>query len=321
MLIFSTIFNVGDISRPDREREMSTATIELSSTRQKLFEVLGESQAAYLDHMKNWFRKKSSKEEFDTAARKLLSPECVHLHNQFLLAILNKCQTLVNLSPVVVKADHQELLSPGKLEASDRLKVGRIRRKAAGGKFQAVQPSLCAPEQDLEVEKSVAGGEVAGRLLVAAWEGGLEGAGDGVVSLTLVGLEQQMRKLIRCLVMSRTTWRQKGAMKTAIGAGPDPWLLNTQTRRQLLRSRPDQGALQVSLLNSGCVAPASREVTDVAQAEALYNAATAARSRHSAPLSLWDLLNILSSDRSLIPVHSVYSINMERIIARLHHIT
>ena len=105
---------------------MSTATIELSSTRQKLFEVLGDSQSVYLDHMKNWFRKKSNKEEFDAAARKLLSPECVHLHNQFLLAILNKCQTLVNLSPVVVKGDHQDLQSPSKLEGSDRLKGSAV---------------------------------------------------------------------------------------------------------------------------------------------------------------------------------------------------
>lgn len=301
---------------------MSTATIELSSTRQKLFEVLGESQALYLEHMKNWFRKKTSKEEFDASARKLLSPECVHLHNQFLLAILNKCQTLVNLSPVVVKGEHQELLSPGKLEGTDRLKVGRIRRKAAGGKFQAVQPSLCAPEQDLEVEKSVAGGEVAGRLLVAAWEGGLEGAGDGAVSLALAGLEQQMRRLIRCLVMSRNSWRQKGNMRTGVGGGPDPWLLNTQTRRQLLRSRPDLAStIQTTVLNPGCLAPTSREVTDVAQAEALYDSATAVRARHSEPLDLWDLFSTLSSDRSLIPLHSVYSLNMERIISRLHHKT
>ena len=300
---------------------MSTATIELSSTRQKLFEVLGDSQSVYLDHMKNWFRKKSNKEEFDAAARKLLSPECVHLHNQFLLAILNKCQTLVNLSPVVVKGDHQDLQSPSKLEGSDRLKVGRIRRKAAGGKFQAVQPSLCAPEQEVEVERSVAGGEVAGRLLVAAWEGGLEGAGDGAVSLTLAALEHQMRRLVRSLVMSRSSWRQKGAMKTGIGAGPDPWLLNTQTRREQLRSRPDMGSVQATVLNTGCLAPTTREVTDLAQAEALYNSATAVRSRHSSPLSLWDLMSVLANDRSLIPSHSVYSINMERILARLHHKT
>ena len=71
---------------------MSTATIELSSTRKKLFELLGDSQTAYIEHMKNWFRKKNSKEEFDAAARKLLSPDAVHLHNQFLLAVWMPCK-------------------------------------------------------------------------------------------------------------------------------------------------------------------------------------------------------------------------------------
>ena len=30
----------------------------ITATRQKLFESLGDSQAAYIDHMKQWFRKK-----------------------------------------------------------------------------------------------------------------------------------------------------------------------------------------------------------------------------------------------------------------------
>ena len=140
---------------------MSTATIELSSTRQKLFESLGDSQAAYIDHMKQWFRKKSTKEEFDLAARKLLSKDVIYLHNQFLLAILNKCQTLVNINPgpSLVKSElgslsiTQELLSPSKFDPSaDRLKKGKIKRKVKPNKpqlehkFQPVATSLCAPE-------------------------------------------------------------------------------------------------------------------------------------------------------------------------------
>merc|ERR1719334_1423631 len=38
---------------------------------------------------------KCSKEEFDLQARRLMSPETIHLHNQFFLAILARCQTLV----------------------------------------------------------------------------------------------------------------------------------------------------------------------------------------------------------------------------------
>ena len=204
---------------------MSTATIELSSSRQKLFEALGDSQQAYIDHMKTWFRKKSSKEEFDVAARKLLSKDVIHLHNQFLLAILNKCQTLVNLTPgpSLVKPEitnitiNQELLSPSKFDPSaDRLKKGKIKRKVKPNKaqlehkFQPVATSLCAPEvaavnlppeeRDLAFcvrEKTLPDiSLIHGRLLVAAWEEGLEGVEDAAVSLTLAAVESQLRRLV-----------------------------------------------------------------------------------------------------------------------------
>ena len=138
---------------------MSTATIELSSTRRQLFDSLGDNQHQYLDHIKNWFRKRCTKEEFDSAARKLLSPESVHLHNQFLLALLNKCQTLVNISPCppLAKLEPQssnipELLSPSKFDVTDRLKKGKIKRKSKPNRaslehrFQPVLVSQCAPE-------------------------------------------------------------------------------------------------------------------------------------------------------------------------------
>ena len=182
---------------------MSTATIELSSTRRALFEVLGDNQQQYLDYIKNWFRKRCTKEEFDSAARKLLTPESVHLHNQFLLAVLNKCQTLVNISPCppLAKLETQspnipELLSPSKFDVPDRLKKGKIKRKSKPNRaslehrFQPVSVPQCAPEVTLPAslapeESSLQLcareqllpdiGLVHGRLLVAAWEEGLEG--------------------------------------------------------------------------------------------------------------------------------------------------
>jgi len=42
--------------------------------------------------MKAWFKHQISKEEFDCQSRKLLPKDKVYLHNQFLLAVLTKCQ-------------------------------------------------------------------------------------------------------------------------------------------------------------------------------------------------------------------------------------
>ena len=90
---------------------MNSST-ELSSTREKLFAVLGEQQAKYLEHLNTWVSSKSSKEQFDAEARKLLTSQHTSLHNQFLLAILNKCQSREDFSPVERREVIPELLSP-----------------------------------------------------------------------------------------------------------------------------------------------------------------------------------------------------------------
>jgi len=330
---------------------MSTATIELSSTRRLLFDMLGESQAAYTEHMKNWFRKRCTKEEFDSAARKLLTPESVHLHNQFLMAILNKCQTLVNITPgpTIVKAEasplpsNPELLSPTKIDGSgDRLKKGKIKRKLKPNRpqlehrFQPVSVSSCAveltssPKTITQEEKSLQFcvrektmpdiSLIHGRLLVAAWEEGLEGVEEEAVAMTLAAAEQQLRKIISCLVMSRNSWRKREGLTHSVGVGaPDPWLLNTQTKRRMMGG--DGGTIQASLHNPHCVAPVDREEADRAEAEGMYSSALATKSRHSNPLDLFDLLTALQSDKAVIPSHTVYSTSVERIIMRLHYNT
>uniref|UniRef100_A0A182Y770 Uncharacterized protein n=1 Tax=Anopheles stephensi TaxID=30069 RepID=A0A182Y770_ANOST len=71
---------------------MSTDTEnnEVDSAKQALIGALGDKWTMYLANMKLWFRKKHSKEEFDLECRKLFSTSQLHLHNRFLLAILNK---------------------------------------------------------------------------------------------------------------------------------------------------------------------------------------------------------------------------------------
>jgi len=316
---------------------MSTATIELSSTRKKLFELLGDSQTAYIEHMKNWFRKKNSKEEFDAAARKLLSPDAVHLHNQFLLAILNKCQTLVNMTPgSTIKSDKLWHSNQDPAGEVTRLKIGKVKRKAnLEHKFQPMPVSNSLPDvtkynvtpeerrlQFCQREKTMPDiSLVHGRLLVAAWEEGLEGVEDQAVALTLAAAEQQMRRLISCLVTSRNSWRERGGLRHSVGTGaPDPWLINTQQARRGTAGGGG-GATQPTLHNTLGLAPADREEATVVEREGLYQTALATPPRHSRPLDLFNLLAALQSDRAAIPSHQIYSMSIERIIMRLHHET
>jgi len=316
-----------------------TTTIELSSTRQRLCEALSEQQETYFGHMKSWFRKRTTKEDFDSAARKLLSADSVHLHNEFLLAILNKCQTLVNLS----LPEHRscpELLSPSKYDSSqDRLKKGKIKRKSKSTRasfdhrFQAVNVANAAPEVNESVvhqEERTVGyvaregtlpdiGLIHGRLLVAAWEEGLEGVEDKAVELTMVAVEQQLRTIVTALLCSRNPYREREGVIHSVGTPvPNPWLRNTQAS---LRRAASSAATQATLLNEAGIAPIDPPIADKAEADAVYAAACAGAigDKNRRHLSLFDLLATLQNDRSIIPSHTVYSINIERVIARLNH--
>ena len=156
-----------------------TATIELNSARKKLSTALVEgspSESQYFGHLKNWFRKRISKENFDTEARKLLAKEHAHLHNEFLLAILNKCQTLANFTPspasisAVQQQQQQQLtavqiknelatMKPEPMAAAaavagqDRIKRGKIKtkRKSSRPHFDQRFQRVVAINGELEV--------------------------------------------------------------------------------------------------------------------------------------------------------------------------
>lgn len=80
---------------------MSSDTLNVA--RRKLNDALGEKSTKYFNQMKQWFRMKLTKEEFDTEARTLLSPDQVHFHNEFLLALLNKVEGLAETSITIAQ--------------------------------------------------------------------------------------------------------------------------------------------------------------------------------------------------------------------------
>lgn len=83
--------------------------------KQRLMFALGDGQATYLANMKQWFRQKWTKEEFDRESRKLLGLDQIHLHNQFFLTLLNKIEplhsnnTTLNVGPAIKAVSHSML--------------------------------------------------------------------------------------------------------------------------------------------------------------------------------------------------------------------
>jgi len=74
-------------------------SIEIDYWKQKLFEALGANEGAYKRLLKDWFIKKCSREQLEMSVRFMLPAKDVHLHDMYLLAILNKCVPPVSPSP------------------------------------------------------------------------------------------------------------------------------------------------------------------------------------------------------------------------------
>jgi len=343
-----------------------TATIELSSARRKLSSALGDERSKeYFFHLKQWFRRRLTKEEFDAEARKILPSAESHLHNEFLLAVLNKCQTLANMGASPSKAANtaspassvdfspkkEELLSPQQpvlsarsphhgvaVAGSDRLKRGRVKRKSRSGRvtfdqrFIPTSSKATAEEPTSQIQipeerqvryiyQEPALPDVAmvhGRALVAAWEDGLDNSADEAAQLLMLAVETQLKKMVHALVAKRKGYRLRdNRFPHAIGlAAPNPWTLNVQRR-------PHGATLEVTdVLTTGADDPLAPHqpppAADVEQ-KSLYEVATAGADVLAPPATLFDLLAVMLEHKALVPCHSVYSLNVERIMARLHH--
>jgi len=106
------------------------ANEKLIQIKKKLVKVLGVHEKEYWNNIKAWLMHKMTKEEFDIVAQRLLKPEDIQLHNQFFLALLEKChlslsnfipnpsmlsykgKTLSRFDSLVHKYDHRYLSKP-----------------------------------------------------------------------------------------------------------------------------------------------------------------------------------------------------------------
>ncbi|TRY78017.1 hypothetical protein TCAL_13493 [Tigriopus californicus] len=394
-----------------------TATLELNSCRKKLEAALGQNVAAsngrelYFTQMKNWFRKRITKEAFDQEARQLLLAQHTHLHNEFLLAILNKCQTLASFagtsahnnshglipqpqahqlgsnSAVLVsaaagsgvvssrpRARSGSSAEPASGEAlnsfapahSPRLRRGNIKAQSKTShrvcfeqRFQAVNVNSVAPnldELDLYEEERELGfcarqspalpdrSLVHGRMLLTAWEEGLDSVEDDTVRLVEEAVGRLLRQLIWALVMQRNGYRLRdGCFPHTVGVGvPNSFLINSQNRMDSAQGGLSDvtDTIDPHLLGKSTemdpLVPAGRPLVYHAERQALMDLACSytgyapiSRLEPSlyrpradrTPISVLELLAVITRNRSLIPTHSVYALNVERVIARMAQVT
>ncbi|XP_052790026.1 transcriptional adapter 1-like isoform X2 [Mya arenaria] len=300
------------------------APIDLITAKKNLAEVLGEEWKSYLFHLKQWFRMKIAKEEFDKEARKLLQAKTVHLHNEFLLAIFSKCHTL---SASTIPKSPPPVSSSGKL-----LKKGKLKRKPTAirssfQRFVPVNPMSCAVPATYKDVKDMefAGREMClpdvsmlqGRLLVCAWEVGLTNIDEAVASLVMQALEIQLKNIISEMISRRAGYRMREKRFRYSFGEPAP---NPYTRySQLLQDRTTNSEA-TTISSQGHHQPARRfpeDVTEGYRAQVLACGGQGPEPR--APATLFNLLETLQTCKNVISSHSVYAPAMERIIHKLWH--
>lgn len=170
----------------------------------KVRQALGENYKLYLNNLLLWFRGVWTKEQFDLACRKLFQPKQTHLHNEFVLVILNK-----------ITIESQEICKRAELrpeisimmgnEQYDDQKSSQPPHKRPRVQFEPMdlfdylpsegekfirQPDTPFPQPRYAAQEIFLPdiGMVFGRLMVTAWENGLLGTGGHVCELIVLSV-------------------------------------------------------------------------------------------------------------------------------------
>ncbi|KAK4025290.1 transcriptional adapter 1 [Daphnia magna] len=330
------------------------SVLDVNLARKNLMDVLGESSKSYFAHLKSWFCMKTTKEEFDRQARLFLKTDQVHLHNDFLLAIVTKCQSLcqpstyvyhgVKHKPTVVS--EVEKIRPTavpqrKVNACEIKPITVTRQVQPKNKplsvnfdnrFQPVNPvSLLPPSIARSIEKPQVrycsqdltlpdAGLVHGRMLVAAWDVGLDhGCEDKAIKLILAATKQFLRELIVAIVTNRKGYRiRENKVIYSIGQPTlNPWLHNSWSVHD---STSNSYGTEISQLAEPPHVPAIPQTIQNAERDsAFYLACTSEQVTSLQPISVLDVFQTLQVKKSVIPWHTVHAVNMERISQRLYH--
>ncbi|XP_050678986.1 transcriptional adapter 1-like [Leptidea sinapis] len=295
----------------------------LTISRRKLNDVLSDKTTKYYNHMKQWFRMKLTKEEFDAEARSLLTPEQIHYHNDFLLALLNKVEGLSETSITIA----QEKARSHNRNSRRHKRASRTSEKS---NFEAVDlleylPPNSPPGAGSDGVKYATQeiflpdhALVVGRFMLAAWELGLEGADDEAADIIVVAVQNFLKNIISAVVSQRKGYKQRNKyfMYDVGGDIPNMWLRS----RNKLYDPQSEGRVCVDD-DVDAMGPRCPPTIDEVEHSAAYEIACSGPDLESndEKLSVSEVYNTLLVQKNVIACHSVYAVNMERIAMILNH--
>ncbi|XP_046802130.1 transcriptional adapter 1-like isoform X2 [Lucilia cuprina] len=245
---------------------------KVGAAKNALMSALGDNAQKYLSNMKLWFRHKWSKEQFDYESRKFLSPDKMHLHNQFFIAILNKIDAFqmpqepspisgslsVGVSGATLGTNNSGSRK-AKRKKSSRVSSDRVTfepydfldfimedtmkliRPATGTEANVqILPTQRYCVQELFLPDA---GFILGRFLIGAWESGLVNVEDNVAEYVAMAVQVLLKNLISAVIMKKEHYKVtgEGSFYYDVGASlKDPSVRNTVTRQ-----KQDDGPLEL----------------------------------------------------------------------------
>ncbi|KAI0242875.1 Transcriptional adapter 1 [Lamellibrachia satsuma] len=307
---------------------MSTST-DLVTAKKKLAESLGDTMTLYLQILSSWFKRKISREDFDHEARKLLPKDAVHLHNQFLLAILTKCHSVgASIASSHSSSRHSSHCATVKLlKKAKGKKLSTQPKVIYQQRFLPANPLSQAPQIHPHVPEPEERGPdyasremclpdiglVHGRMIVTAWDFGLDDVEDAAVKLVMEGVQMALKNILTVIFARRNAYKlREHRMRYAVGAQFTPTYLRNHA---LLRDDYDNSE---SGSEPGTHTSGQWPSVEMGEHDAAIQLACPETPTHSA-ITLFDLFDALQVHRSAIPSHTVYAKNMERISNHLWH--
>lgn len=242
---------------------MRADNCKILSAKHDLMTSLGDDWDRYLNYLKNWFRGKLSKEEFDRQTRFFLTKQQIFYHNKFILEILNKVEcvdasAIPQVSTTVktssVKEDHDATTHSSK----KRKKTLQFEQQA----FHPYSPADYVKEVDAFKDPKMiynntnvptlryAAQElflsdhslVMGRFLVGAWENGLMNVEDVAIEMVVQAVQVVLKNILSSCIRRRKHYKVTSNFYYDIGATlRDPTIRNT-----ISRQKADDDTLELS---------------------------------------------------------------------------
>ncbi|KAF3699048.1 Transcriptional adapter 1 Transcriptional adapter 1-like protein [Channa argus] len=308
---------------------MAAHASELEIAKKNLTDAIGDNVKHYWANLKLWFKQKISKEEFDIEARRLLAQENVHVHNDFLLAILTRCQIIVSTPEGAGPLQWQggsaskQGKPKGKKKCSSRQKFDhRFQPQNPLSSAQPFSPREVGGE-DEELRLSThtlllpTRGQLEARMMVTAFELGLDNITEDAVNTMIYAVEHHLKDVLTATITRRKAYRLRdGHFPYAFGSDvtPQPYLKNSLAAYHSVTECPPPSAS----LPAG---PPPQMSPDEAEQQAVHLLACSADSLPAPlpPISMFDILEALQVHHGVMPSHTMYALNMERILSRLWH--